>query len=83
MKITNKVIQAIIIVLALLIAIAAFGFCVAGAVYLFWMICDITKAAAFGYCVLGYIGCDLALCLLYILTNIYYYFKRKKSLRNG
>jgi hypothetical protein len=80
MKMTNKVIQTIIIVLALLIAIAAFGFCVAGAVYLFWMICDITKAAAFGYCVLGYIGCDLVLCLLYILTNIYYYFKRKRSL---
>lgn len=79
----NKVIQVVITVLALLIAIAAFGFCVMSAIYLFWMLCDITKAVAFGYCVLGYIGCDLALCLLYVLTNIYYYFKRKRSLRNG
>ena len=79
----NKVIPAIIIVLALLVAIAAFGFCVVGTVYLFWMMCDITKAATFGYCVLGYIGCDLVLGLIYLSTNLYYYFKRKRSLQNG
>lgn len=79
----NKVIQAIIIVLALLVAVAAFGFCVVGTVYLFWMMCDITKAAIFGYCVLGYIGCDLVLCLLYLLPHLYYYFKRKRSMQNG
>ena len=79
----NKVIQVILIVFALLLAIAAFGFCVVGAVYFFWMLFDITKAAIFGYCVLGYLGCDLVLGLLYLLTNLYSYFKLKRSLRNG
>lgn len=79
----NKIIQAIIVGLALLVALAAFGFCVVGIVYLFWMICDITKAAIFGYCVLGYIGCDLVLGLLYLFTNLYYYLKRKRALQNG